>query len=210
MDTNPKSSLLSLDTWFKGRWCPEWALDLWLEDVGSTLPLWPWHVIFLTLNTNIAWAFTVCPTCTRHPICLLISSFPIRQVSLSSLCIQEDWGSRDRSSSPSSSRAGIQIHVCLPPSFHCYTHVLWASVYLWIGSAACTVYSSEGSWVVPVRQKIRMCHAHKGGPGHIYACAYAFTHTHTHTHMVVHQRTSIICNPGMKNYIRLSIMTLFL
>lgn len=144
MDTNPKSSLLSLDTWFKGRWCPEWALDLWLEDVGSTLPLWPWHVIFLTLNTNIAWTFTVCPTCTRHPICLLISSFPIRQVSLSSLCIQEDWGSRDRSSSPSSSRAGIQIHVCLPPSFHCYTHVLWASVYLWIGSAARTVYSSEG------------------------------------------------------------------
>ena len=38
-DTNPKSSLLSLEMWFKGRWCPEWALDLWLEDVGSILPL---------------------------------------------------------------------------------------------------------------------------------------------------------------------------
>ena len=74
-------------------------------------------------------------------ICLLISSFPIRQDSLSSLYIQEDWGSRDRSSSPSS-RAGIQIHLCLPRSFHCNTHVLWTSVSLSV-NWECSIHSVQ-------------------------------------------------------------------
>ena len=122
MDTNLKSSLLSLDMWFKGRWCPEWALDLWLEDVGSAS-------VTLTRDfSNTKHKYCLKVYCVPNvyqtlSICILISSFCIRQDSLSSLYIQEDWGSRERSSSPSS-RAGIQIHMCLPRSFHCNTHVL--------------------------------------------------------------------------------------
>ena len=74
-------------------------------------------------------------------ICLLISSFSVRQDSLSSLYIQEDWGSRNRSSSPSS-KAGIKIHMCLPLSFHCNTHVLWASVSLSV-NWKCTLCTAQ-------------------------------------------------------------------
>lgn len=65
METNSKPSLVSLGMWFKGRWYPERALDLWLEDVGSILPV--------TLTSDFAnndhkchCLSIYCPACTRH------------------------------------------------------------------------------------------------------------------------------------------------